>query len=307
MPTPYFVVGPTAVGKTEIAIRAAELTGAEILNADAFQVYEGLERLTAKPSRADLGRARHHLIGHVPRMESYNVARYHEEATVRLADAAKRGCPVIVVGGSGLYIKALTHGLSPLPPAQPELRAELERMDLPGLTAKLESLDPVAVAVIDRSNKRRLVRAVEVCMITGRRFSELQTVWKNERAPVHGLYLLREKKDLLGRIQHRVDALLEDDSLDEVRQALDSPLSDTAASIIGLTAIRALLMGDATRSACLESIQVATRRYAKRQMTWFRGESFEETVDLTAGMDTEECARFIAGKIGVPSSRGFVH
>ena len=138
-PSLSIIVGPTAVGKTAVAVEAAAVCGAEIVSADAFQVYAGLEHLTAKPSPDDLTRVRHHLIGHVPRSESYNVARYHQEALECLRDAAQRHRPVIVVGGSGLYLKALTHGLSPLPPAQPELRAELEHTDLTGVDRQTAS------------------------------------------------------------------------------------------------------------------------------------------------------------------------
>ena len=297
MPEPFYIVGPTAVGKTDLAVRAAELCGAEIVNADAFQVYAGLARLTAKPSAEAMARVRHHLVGHVPLSEVYNVARFQEEASACLRDLAARGRQAVVVGGSGLYVKALTHGLSPLPPAQPELRAELEAAELHALVARLEELDPATAAVIDRRNKRRVVRAVEICLATGRPVSEQRTAWQDAERPVRGVFLVRERGDLVARIRQRTESLLEEPGLEEVREALLAPVSDTAAGIIGLAEIAAWLAGDTDRAGCLECIETATRRYAKRQMTWFRREAFQETIPLSAGTDPEALAHALAGKI----------
>ena len=303
VPEPFYIVGPTAVGKTAVAVEAAALCGAEIVSADAFQVYAGLEVLTAKPSRDDLTRVRHHLIGHVPRSESYHVARYHQEASQCLQDAARRERPVIVVGGSGLYIKALTHGLSPLPPAQPELRAELERTSLPELVARLQTLDPVAAGKIDIRNKRRVVRAVEVCIATGGRFSDHQITWQEERPPTHGVLLVRDKEELAERISKRAEDLLTETSLDEVREAMRSPMSETASQIIGLKEVEAFIQGKIARTKCLEQIRLTTRRYAKRQMTWFRKEAFAGTIHLTPKSDLFACAKVIAASVlGLGSS-----
>ncbi len=294
---PFYIVGPTAVGKTAVAVEAAALCGAEIISADAFQVYAGLERLSAKPSAEDLARVRHHLVGHVARSECYSVARFHEEATGCLRDVARRDHPVIVVGGSGLYVKALTHGLSPLPPAQPALRAELEHAELPALVARLRALDPAAAGTVDLRNKRRVVRALEVCVTTGGRFSDHQTAWNADRPPVPGVWLFRDADDLSARIRARTDRLLDEGALEEIRVARCSPMSDTASRIIGWNEASAFLDGRMTRADCLEQIRLATRRYAKRQMTWFRGETFAETLNLTVGPDLHACARSIAAKI----------
>ena len=297
MPEPFYLVGSTAVGKTELAVRAAELCGAEIVNADAFQVYAGLATLTAKPSANVLSRVRHHLVGHVPLAETYNVARYQTEATAHLQDIAARGRLALVVGGSGLYVKALTHGLSPLPPAQPDLRAKLEDTDLPDLLARLETLDPATAAVIDRHNKRRVLRAVEICVLTGRPFSEQRIAWQEPPGAVRGVFLTREKADIAGRIHRRTAQLLEPASLDEVRQALREAISDTAAGIIGLAEIAALLAGELSQPQCLERIEAATRRYAKRQGTWFRREAFQAVFLPAADDAMEAAARMIAAKI----------
>ena len=297
MPEPYYLVGPTAVGKTALAVRTAELCGAEIVNADAFQVYAGLAGLTAQPSAEERARVPHHLVGHVPLAESYNVARYRAEAVTCLQNLAARDRPALVVGGSGLYVKALTHGLSPLPPAQPELRAELEGTVLPDLLARLEAVDPTAAATIDRHNKRRVVRALEVCLLTGGRVSEQRTAWQEASQTVRGAFVLRDRDELAARIQRRAAALLEEPCVEEVRAALCETISDTAVGVIGLPAIAAFLAGETTRAECLERIEGATRRYAKRQMTWFRREAFEETIHLTAASDLEITAQALAARI----------
>ncbi len=297
MPEPFYLVGPTAVGKTALAVRVAELCGAEIVNADAFQVYAGLPRLTAQPSASERTRVPHHLVGQVPLAESYNVARYRAEAVACLQDLAARGRPALVVGGSGLYIKALTHGLSPLPPAQPELRAELEAASLPDLVARLEALDPSAAATVDRHNKRRVLRAVEICLLTGERASEQRTAWQERDRPVRGAFVVREREELAARIRQRTAALLDELGMEEVRAAMRGVISETAAGIIGLREMAAFLAGEITRAECLERIETATRRYAKRQMTWFRRETFEETIHLTEGSDLEATAQGLAMRI----------
>lgn len=297
VPEPFYLVGPTAVGKTDLAARTAELCGAEIVNADAFQVYAGLARLTALPSAAVMARVRHHLVGYVPLAEAYNVARYRAEAVACLRDLSAQGKQALIVGGSGMYVKALTHGLSPLPPAQAELRVMLEDTALAALMAQLESLDPATAAGIDRHNKRRVVRAVEICLLTGRPVSELRTSWQAEKQTVRGVLVVRDRDDLAGRISRRTAALLDESSVEEVRVALHQPVSDTAAGIIGFAEVAALLYGQISRAECLERIETATRRYAKRQMTWFRREAFAETIHLTTNSDVEAIARTLAARI----------
>src|SRR5437870_12223262 len=159
----FFVVGPTATGKSEIAADVATEVGAEIVSADAFQIYRGLDLLTAKPDAATLGNVPHHLIGTMSILDEMSAAKFRERALEAISEIHSRGKLAIVVGGSGLYIKALTHGLSRAPVADPDLRAQLNELCLEDLQNKLRNLDPETAGKIDLKNRRRLVRAIEIC------------------------------------------------------------------------------------------------------------------------------------------------
>ena len=164
----FFIVGPTATGKSEIAADVAHELGAEIVSADAFQIYRGLDLLTAKPDAATLAKVPHHLIGTMSILEEMNAEKFRNLALQTISEIHARGKLAIVVGGSGLYIKALTHGLSIAPAVDPNLRARLDELNLADLQKKLRSLDPDAA--VDFKNRRRVVRAIEICL---RRDSEL--------------------------------------------------------------------------------------------------------------------------------------
>ena len=164
----FFIVGPTATGKSELAADVAREIGAEIVSADAFQIYRGLDLLTAKPDASTLAKAPHHLIGTTPLHEEMNAEKYRRAASRAIEEIHSRGKLAIVVGGSGLYIKALTHGLAPLPESDPKLREKLNAMSLDELRSQLAELDPEAAQKIDLKNRRRVVRAVEICLLTGK-------------------------------------------------------------------------------------------------------------------------------------------
>ena len=299
MVSPFFIVGPTAVGKTGLAMAVAERCGAEIVNADAFQVYDGLDLLTAKPSAEERHRVTHHLVGTVPLRQAYNVARYLDEARRCLDDIARRSRPAIVVGGSGMYIKALTHGLSPLPGAQPELRAELEALGEAVLLRRLRLLDPVSANAIDPRNKRRLIRAIEVCETTGQCFSNFLAPWyaNIDKPAICGVMLVRNKAELDARIQRRVDLMFSHGVIDEVHRVRCAPLSDTASRMIGLEQIGAHLDGKLERTSCIDRVQIATRQYAKRQTTWFKREKMFESVVLTGEVSNEPVVQSICERI----------
>ena len=275
----FFVVGATATGKSEIGAQVARACDAEVVGADAFQMYEGLELLTAKPPREILDSVPHHLVGTVPLTSKLNAEQFRVAALGAIADIHSRGKVAVVVGGSGLYIKALTHGLSRLPAADPEVRAKLEPCTRPELLSQLEQLDPATAASIDRHNRRRVVRALEICLLTGRPASEL----RDSEPPLHppaGVCLLRDRDELTERINSRVDAMFANGGvLDEVRSL--GAIGSTAAQTLGLQQIRELLAGKISEAECIASIQQATRRYAKRQLTWFSRQTSFEPLNLS--------------------------
>ena len=271
----FFIVGPTAVGKSEIAAEVARRLDAEVLSADAFQIYRGLDVLTAKPDAATLAKAPHHLIGAVALNEEMNAEKYRTAAETILG----RGKRFIVVGGTGLYIKALTHGLASLPGANPKLREKLERTTTEELSRSLRTLDPIGAEKIDLGNRRRLIRAVEVCLLTGKPFSEQRTEW-NAALSGNGILLERERGELYDRINQRVEQMFAAGVLDEVRAAQD--IGPTAAQTLGLREIRALLAGEISQAECIAKIQQASRRYAKRQLTWFRHQTNFSSLNLSA-------------------------
>ena len=271
----FFIVGPTAVGKSEIAAEAARRISAEVLSADAFQIYRGLDLLTAKPDSGTCAKARHHLIGVVPLNEEMNVEKYRTAAEAILL----RGKPAIVVGGTGLYVKALTHGVAKLPAANKPLREKLEDATTGELFRSLRTLDPIGVEKIDRLNRRRLVRAVEVCLLTGKPFSSERTEW-NETAPANGVLLDRDRAELYARINQRVEEMFAAGVVDEVRAAKN--IGPTAEKTLGLREIQAFIAGEISRVDCIARIQQATRRYAKRQLTWFRRQTNFPLLNLSA-------------------------
>ncbi len=276
---PFFIVGPTAAGKSEIAVEIARRVGAEIVNADAFQIYRGLDLLTGKPDAPTLAKAPHHLLSSIPLSEEMNVEKFRAAAVEAIRDIRARGKHAVVAGGSGLYLKALTHGLSRLPGADPQLREELAQATVEELFARLRELDPAGAEQIDRKNKQRLVRAVEVCLLSGRPFSAQRTEWRTARSASRGVFVFRERPELYERIDRRVEEMFAEGVVGEVQALRD--LGSTAEKALGLREIRALLAGEISETDCIAKIQRATRHYAKRQLTWFQRQDNFEPLNLS--------------------------
>ena len=291
----FFIVGPTATGKSELAADVAREIGAEIVSADAFQIYRGLDLLTAKPDGSTLAKARHHLIGIVSLAEEMSAEKFRRLAWRAVDEINLRGRLAIVVGGSGLYIKALTHGLAPLPESDPELRERLNAMSLDDLRSQLVELDPETARKIDLKNRRRVTRALEICLVTGKPVSAqrlCEDASHSEAAT--GIFVFRDREELYDRINRRVEAIFERGAIDEVRAA--AVTSATASQMIGLREIREQLGGKKSLRQCIEEIQQATRRYAKRQLTWFRRQTNFVPLNLSF-LTHKEAAKWISLRI----------
>ena len=281
---PFFLVGPTAVGKTALAIELAEQFDAEIVNADAFQVYRGLDVLTAKPDAEAQRRVRHHVLSQISLFETMSAASFRELARAALSDVHSRKKNAIVVGGSGLYLKAITHGFDQVPPPDPKMREELNRLPQKELAERLQKLSPELAARTDLKNPRRVIRAIEIAAsVIATRIVATDAVCEPRSAPAatatNGVLLLRDRDDLYQRINERVNAMFRDGVEEEVRALQD--IGQTAASALGLKEIRALIAGQISREECIAKIQQATRRYAKRQLTWFRHQTTFSQLNLT--------------------------
>ena len=266
------IAGPTGAGKTDLSLRLAERLGGEIVGADAFQIYAGLPILTAQPTPGQLARVPHHLVGSVDPRESYDAARYRREALDVLRSIAARGKRPIVVGGTGLYVKALLGGLDELPDQDPVLRGEFSQSDLSTLVERLRERDPVGAASIDCANRRRVERALEIVTLTGKPLSEVRKGPRPMPQGVRGILVMRERGELNRRIASNVEAMFERGVEAEVAALPEEQTGPTASMTLGLREIRDLLGGGTSRAEAQESIISATRRYAKRQMTWFRNQ-----------------------------------
>lgn len=291
--SPIFIIaGPTAVGKSDLAVAIAERCAGEIVGADAFQIYRGLDTLTAKPPPDLRARVPHHLIDEIPLTQSFDVAHYLDRARQQIAEIQARGKPPIVVGGTGLYLRALTHGLADLPAADPALRAELERQPLSELQRQLTEMDPLGATQIDLKNPRRLIRALEVCKLTGRPFSSFREQWSTPTPHLRGIVLSLDRVALHDRINRRTETMFARGVVEEVREIGD--IGPTASQTIGLREIQCLIAGGMSRSDCIAAIQQATRQYAKRQMTWFRRESSLTALDVSDIGDFDPLADSLA-------------
>jgi tRNA A37 N6-isopentenylltransferase MiaA len=239
MKNAFYIVGPTAAGKSELAADVAHELGAEIINADAFQIYRGFDLLTGKPAPAVLGKAPHHLIGAIPVTELMNAGKFRRKALPVVEEIQARGKHVLVVGGSGLYVKALTHGLD--------------------------------------------------------------SDWKESETDPKGVFVFHDRDKLYQRINARVERMFKNGVVEEVRAV--GVVSATAEKMIGLREIRQLLDGEMSISECSAAIQQVTRRYSKRQLTWFRHQTNFEPLNLSL-LTHSEAVTWISRKARLAFAQG---
>ncbi|HET7482361.1 MAG TPA: tRNA (adenosine(37)-N6)-dimethylallyltransferase MiaA [Actinomycetota bacterium] len=267
------IVGATAVGKTELSIEAAQRLGAEIVSVDSMQIYRGMDVGTAKPDAAVLGAVPHHLVDVFDPSHDVTVAEFRDLARDAIDDIGERTVPLLV-GGSGLYFRAVVDRLS-IPPSSVQVRGRLEsEVDTLGtesLHARLVELDPDAAAKIEPGNARRIVRALEVIEITGRRFSD-NDGWDRYES-VYDLVLVgltRPRDDLYARIEARVDSMLAGGLVEETRRVAAAGMGRTARQALGYRQI--LDLEEAEPAAIRDAIVRATKRFARRQESWFRSD-----------------------------------
>jgi tRNA dimethylallyltransferase len=266
------LAGATGVGKTDFAIRLSQSVPTEIVGADAFQIYQGLDILSCKPTPSQLLAVRHHLIGNLPLTEPCDAQKYAVIAQGTIARLNQKGIVPLVVGGAGFYLRALESSLPELPPADLSLRAELDRRSTADLLSELDVRDALASNRIDRHNRRRIIRALEVCILSGRPFSSF-TEGPAPDPSIPRLFLERPRSVLFEKIDLRVNQMFEQGVVAEV--AAIKAIGPTASQAIGFKLIRSLIAGVIDEHSCRETIQQQTRNYAKRQITWFRRQPYE--------------------------------
>ena len=283
------LAGPTAVGKSAIALNLAEQIGGEIISVDSMQVYRGLNIGTAKPAAEELARVPHHLIDVADLTETFHAAKFVELAHRAIEGIRQRGRRPVLCGGTGLYFRALIEGLGEAPPSDPALRAELERMPLVELLRELDEKDAITGARIDRQNRRRVVRALAVIRLTGRPYSAQRTDWtkpetgfQHSATRIRFLGLSRDPEDLRARIDARVEQMFALGLVEETRALLDQGLAQnpTALQAIGYRQVVEHLRGGLSLAATVALVKQRTRLFARRQRTWFRHQAAVIWLDL---------------------------
>ncbi len=303
----WFLTGPTASGKTAIGIELARRLGAEILSLDSMAVYRHMDIGTAKPTADERAQAPHHLIDLVEPEEEFSVARYLEAARAKVAEVRGRGKEVLLVGGTPLYLKALLRGIFEGPQAdwqfRQEVEQELQTVGQAALFQRLAHVDPLSAAKLHPNDTRRLIRALEVYKLTGQPISHLQMQFEEGRPPeqCRVFVLQRTVPELHERIDRRVDRMFEQGLVEEVQTYLASgrEYGRTAQQAVGYREVLDHLAGKTTLEEAREQVKVRTRRFAKRQRTWFRSLSECRFLPLTGDPDPAELAQQIQ-TLGAP-------
>lgn len=277
MKTLIVIAGPTASGKTAFAIKMAKALNTVILSADSRQFYKEMSIGTAAPTEEELSQVQHYFVHHISIEDKYDVADYERDALLLLEELFKTHDPVIMTGGSGLFIDAVCNGIDAMPDVEPEIREKVQKLfDGSGLKAlqdEVQRLDPEYYALVDQQNPRRLQRALEVCYQTGKPFSSFRKGDAVQRDfEIKKYALLWGRQQLIERIDKRVDMMLEQGLLEEAK-ALYPKRQLNALNTVGYKELFAYFDGDCTLAEAVEQIKIHTRQYAKRQMTWLRKDS----------------------------------
>jgi len=295
------LAGPTASGKTAVAVCLARALKTEIISCDSMQVYRSMPVVTQAPRPKELGKVKSRLTAFLDPSEEYSAARFRDDALKRIAAAQKRGRPALIVGGTGLYFRALLDGLFEHEGPSRDLKfrqklvCEEAHAGAGHLHARLSAVDAVAAAKIHPNDQRRLLRALEVYELTGVPFSAQKANRSGLRAEggFRFFFLDRERADLYARVDRRVETMVRAGLVREVKRLLRKQLSQTAGMALGVREVTAYLEGRTTLPEALETLKMNTRRYAKRQLSWFRHERDVERVPVAADETPRETARRI--------------
>ncbi len=284
------VVGPTASGKTAFGIELAKALGSEIISADSMQFYRGMEIGTGAPTPEERAQVPHHLVGVLDPSEEMIAAEFGDKAREIVAALNARGKTAVVVGGSGLYLQALIDGLFPGPGKDPAIRARLEaeaaESGIAPLYARLETIDPLYANVVYDTDLRRIVRALEIHELTGRPLSELHREHRDQTESLDAVQIgLDYPRDILyDRINRRVDAMIAFGLVPEVEALIADGYGDDIDRLksLGYREVAAYVRGECSLDEAVERMKMFTRRYAKRQLTWFKGDTRVEWIDVNA-------------------------
>lgn len=272
------IAGPTASGKSALAIALAERTGGTVINADSAQVYRDLRILSARPSPQEAARVPHRLFGYIDGAESCSAARWAADARAAIEAAHAAGSLPILVGGTGLYLRTLLDGIAPVPPIDPAVREAVRALPVAQAHAALVREDPAAARRLAAADTTRVARALEVVRSTGRPLADWQGAREGgigDRVTLAPLILLPDREWLFARCDRRLGVMFDDGGIEEVRTLIaraDVPPDAPVRRAIGVPEIAAMLAGEIDRDEALARARLATRQYAKRQYTWFRNQ-----------------------------------
>lgn len=288
-PLVVVVLGPTASGKTSLGIEIAEKFGGEIVSADSMQIYENMDIATAKPTAQELSRVKHHLIGFLPMGEQFSVAKYKEKAISTIDNILSEGKLPVVVGGTGFYIDTLVKNTEFFDYEESDLRAKLEeRLEKEGAEAlfqELKDIDPKVAEKLHINDTKRVIRALEVYHLTGKTITQQEEESHLKESKYNWCLIglkANDRQFLYDRINKRVDIMLEMGLLKEAEEFFSSKISQTAAQAIGYKELKPYIDGFVTLDEALEKLKMESRRYAKRQLTWFRRNPDIHWLDIDA-------------------------
>lgn len=284
------IAGPTGVGKTDLSLKLAKMIDADIISCDSAQVYKGMDIGTAKIKFEEMQGIKHYMLDVLEPTKKYSVGEYQREVDKILSEKEKENKPVILTGGTGLYINSIVNGLSELPESNEELRDKLMKLSEDELYNKLIELDSESAKSIHKNNKKRVERAVEVCLMTGEKFSVLSKKnVKNNNYDFLKVCLTRDREILYKRIDMRVDIMMKDGLLDEVKNLYNKYGGDILRkiNIIGYTQLIDYIEGKISLDEAVNLIKRDSRRYAKRQMTWFNNDEGYLWFDLEKQTENE--------------------